>query len=88
MEKGLELGGKISKGGSLCWLAVVPYKVKEEAVLARRLTTLDDDELTHAPLRWVSVQNIYSAAVSLLKPLGNTATSSLTTRVVMAVSEF
>eukprot|EP00808_Paulinella_micropora_P012749 g72488.t1 len=42
VEKGLELGGKIGEGGSLCFIAVVPYRVKQAAILARRLTTLDN----------------------------------------------
>ena len=88
VDKGLELGGTISEDGSLCWLAVVPYQVKQAAVLARRLTTLENDESTHGPLQWISVRDISSAAVSLLKPLGDTAASSQTTRVVIPVSEF
>ena len=88
VEKGLELGGKVGEGGSLCFVAVVPYKVKQAAVLARRLATLDNDESTHEPLRWISVKDISSAAVSLLKPLANTAASSQSTRILIPVSGF
>eukprot|EP00808_Paulinella_micropora_P000389 g33057.t1 len=87
VEKGLELGGKISEGGSLCFLAVVPYKVKQAAILAP-LTTPDNDEPTHEPLRWISVKDISCAAFSLLKHLADTAAISQTTRIVIPVSDF
>eukprot|EP00808_Paulinella_micropora_P029722 g55441.t1 len=68
--------------------AVVPYRLKQAAILARCLATLDNDESTHEPLRWISVKDISSAAVSLLKPLADTAASSQTTRIVMPVFDF
>jgi len=88
VEKGFELGGQISENSSLRWLAVVPYRVRRAALLARHLTLLDNDESTHGPLRWVSVKDISSAAISLLQPIGATAESSQTTRIVIPVSDF